>query len=327
MKAFVVEKDYSGKIVSGIKDVPRPKCEDNEILIKVEYSSLNYKDALSSIGHSGVTRNFPHITGVDVAGIVEESKSSIFKIGQRVIVTGYDLGMNTDGGHAEFVKVPASWAIRTPDSISNRDIMAYGTAGLTAALSVEELRKNGLNPENSKILVSGSTGGAGSICVAILNKLGFEVTALTTKNDKEEYLKSIGAKDVMLIDDFLQNSSKPLLSTKFDGFIDTVGGDILAQGLKQLKYDGVATCCGLTASSDLNINVFPFILRGVRLIGIDSVECSLEKKQQAWNNLSGIFAVTCMNKIIHQVKLDEIKEIYTKMLEAKIFGRYIVNIA
>lgn len=327
MKAFVVEKDENEKIISGIKEFAKPVCEDNEILIKVNYSSLNYKDALSSIGHPGVTRVLPHITGVDVAGVVEESKSTIFEVGQRVVVTGYDLGMNTNGGHAEFVKVPSSWAIRTPDSISDKEIMAYGTAGLTAALSIQELLKNGINPEESKVLVTGSTGGVGSVSIAILNKLGFSVTAITTKINKKEYLISIGAKDIITIEDFMQNSNKPLLGTNYDAVIDTVGGDILAQALKQLKYDGVATCCGLTASYELNTNVYPFILRGVRLIGIDSVECKLEKKQSAWEKLAGYWAISCIENIIKEISLDEIKEAYTELLEGKASGRYVVKIA
>lgn len=327
MKAFVVEKDENEKIISGVKEFAKPVCEDNEILIKVNYSSLNYKDALSSIGHPGVTRVLPHITGVDVAGVVEESKSTIFEVGQRVVVTGYDLGMNTNGGHAEFVKVPSSWAIRTPDSISDKEIMAYGTAGLTAALSIQELLKNGINPEESKVLVTGSTGGVGSISIAILSKLGFNVTAITTKINKKEYLISIGAKDIITIENFMQNSNKPLLGTNYDAVIDTVGGDILAQALKQLKYDGVATCCGLTASYELNTNVYPFILRGVRLIGIDSVECKLEKKQSAWEKLAGYWAISCIENIIKEISLDEIKEAYTELLEGKASGRYVVKIA
>ena len=327
MKAFVVEKDENEKIISGVKEFAKPVCEDNEILIKVNYSSLNYKDALSSIGHPGVTRVLPHITGVDVAGVVEESKSTIFEVGQRVVVTGYDLGMNTNGGHAEFVKVPSSWAIRTPDSISDKEIMAYGTAGLTAALSIQELLKNGINPEESKVLVTGSTGGVGSVSIAILKKLGFSVTAITTKINKKEYLISIGAKDIITIEDFMQNSNKPLLGTNYDAVIDTVGGDILAQALKQLKYDGVATCCGLTASYELNTNVYPFILRGVRLIGIDSVECKLEKKQSAWEKLAGYWAISCIENIIKEISLDEIKEAYTELLEGKASGRYVVKIA
>ncbi len=327
MKAFVVEKDNNNEIISNVKEFPKPICGDNEVLIKVTYSSLNYKDALSSIGHVGVTGVFPHITGVDVVGVIEESKSTIFKVGQRVIVTGYDLGMNTNGGHAQFVKVPTSWVIKTPDSISDKEIMAYGTAGLTAALSIQELLKNGINPEDSSVLVTGSTGGVGSISIAILSKLGFNVVAITTKSDKSTYLKSLGANEIILLEDFMQNSSKPLLATKYDAIIDTVGGDILAQALKTLKYDGVATCCGLTASAILNTNVYPFILRGARLIGIDSVECKLEKKEAAWEKLAGYWSVDCLENIIKEISLDEIKDVYSKLLDGKASGRYVVKIA
>lgn len=327
MRAFVVEKNENGEISSSVKEFPKPLCGENEVLIKVTYSSLNYKDALSSIGHSGVTRVFPHITGVDVAGVVAESKSPIFKIGQRVVVTGYDLGMNTNGGHCEFVKVPASWVISTPQSISDKEIMSYGTAGLTTALSVQELLNNGLNPEDSSVLVSGSSGGVGSISIAILNKLGFNVVAITTKSNKKEYLKSIGASEVILLDEFMKDSHKPLLGTNYDAIIDSVGGDVLAQALKQLKYDGVATCCGLTSSYLLNTNVYPFILRGVRLIGIDSVECKLEKKQEAWYKLAGSMKINCLNDIVNEISLDEVKDIYSKLLNGESSGRYIVKIS
>jgi len=325
VKAFVIEKDENGQIISSVKDVEKPICGENEILIQAQYSSLNYKDALSFVGHSGVTRNFPHITGVDVAGVVANSKSPMFKVGQRVVVTGYDLGMNTNGGHAQFVKVPSSWAIKTPEAITNKDIMVYGTAGLTAAFSIDELLNNGLKKQAS-VLVTGSTGGVGSIAVAILSKLGFKVIALTTKKDKESFLKDIGANEVIFIEDFMQNSNKSMLKENFDAVIDTVGGDSLAQAIKQVKYDGIVTCCGLTASYELNTNVFPFILRGIRLIGIDSVECKIEKKQKAWEKLAKEWKISCLDYITKEISLNEIKETYEKLLSAKATGRYLVKI-
>ena len=188
MKAFVVEKIADREFLAGIKDFPMPKCEDNEIVIKVTYSSLNYKDALSSIGNPGVTRNFPHITGIDVSGTVYESTSPIFKIGEKVLVTGYDLGMNTNGGHAEFVKVPAAWVARIPDAITDKEIMTFGTAGLTAALSINELISNGIKTESGDILVTGATGGVGSIAISILSKLGYNIIAISGKKEKSEYL-------------------------------------------------------------------------------------------------------------------------------------------
>lgn len=326
MKAFVVEKN-DNEFISDVKEVNKPECqEENEIVIKVTYSSLNYKDALSSVGNPGVTKNFPHITGIDVAGTVAQSTSNIFKVGERVLVTGYDLGMNTDGGHAQYVKVPASWVARIPDAISDKDIMTLGTAGLTAALSVNELRENGIKAESGEILVTGATGGVGSIAVSILRKIGYTVTAITGKKDRADYLKRIGANNVIGREEFDLETNRPLLSEKYAGVIDTVGGTILATALKQVKYDGVVTCCGLTSSHDLNTNVFPFILRGVRLIGIDSVECKLEKKQAAWEKLASKWRIDALNNLTTEISLDEIKNAYDKLLAGNAVGRYLVKI-
>ncbi len=326
MKAFVVEKVGDDEFKSSIQNVETPKCEKNEVVIKVTYSSLNYKDALSSVGNPGVSKHFPHITGIDVAGTVFESTSPIFKVGERVLVTGYDMGMNSNGGHAQFVKIPASWVARIPDAISDREIMTFGTAGLTAALSVNELIENGIKPESGDILVTGATGGVGSIAIAILSKLGYNITAISGKKDRIDFLKNIGANEVILREEFEEESKKPLLSEKYSGVVDTVGGKILANALKQIKYDGVATCCGLTSSHELNTNVFPFILRGVRLIGIDSVECKLEKKQAAWEKLASRWKINSLNSIINEISLDEIKVAYEHLLSGKAVGRYVVKI-
>jgi acrylyl-CoA reductase (NADPH) len=326
MKAFVVEKVGDKEFASEIKELPTPKCADNEVVIKVTYSSLNYKDALSSVGNPGVTRKFPHVTGIDVAGTVYESTSPIFKVGERVLVTGYDMGMNTDGGHAQFVKVPASWIARIPDSISDKEIMTFGTAGLTAALSINELISNHIKPESGDILVTGATGGVGSIAVSILSKLGYNITAISGKKEKVEYLKRIGANEVISREEFEEASNKPLLSEKYAGVVDTVGGNILAQALKQVKYDGVVTCCGLTSSHELNTNVFPFILRGVRLIGIDSVECKLEKKQAAWEKLASRWKINNLASLTNEITLNEIKDAYELLLSGKAVGRYLVKI-
>ncbi|MBP7225799.1 MAG: YhdH/YhfP family quinone oxidoreductase [Aliarcobacter sp.] len=326
MKAFLVEKTNDKEFISDIKQVSIPKCAENEIVIKVTYSSLNYKDALSSIGNPGVTRNFPHITGIDVAGTVYESTSNIFKMGERVLVTGYDMGMNTHGGHAQFVKVPASWVARIPDSISDKEIMTFGTAGLTAALSINELIANGVKPENGPVLVTGATGGVGSIAVSILSKIGFNVVAISGKKEKIDYLKRIGASEVILRDTFNEESKKPIMNEKYIAVVDTVGGEILANALKYIKYDGVATCCGLTSSHELNTNVFPFILRGIRLIGIDSVECKLEKKQAAWEKLASKWKINTLDSITNEITLYEIKDAYKLLLSGKAVGRYVVKI-
>ena len=326
MKAFVVEKIEDKKFSCGVQDIPNPIIEDNEVLIKATYSSLNFKDALSSVGNPGVTRVFPHTTGIDVAGIVQESNSSEFNAGDKVLVTGYDFGMNANGGHSEFVKVPASWVVKMPENITDKEIMTYGTAGLTAALSVNELVNNGVTPKDGAILVTGATGGVGSITISILAKLGFDVVAISGKAEKIDYLKSLGATDVILRKDFDVENKRPMGKELYAGVVDTVGGTILAEALKVIKYDGVATCCGLTASMDLPTNVFPFILRGVRLIGIDSVECKKEKKTAAWKKIAGDFKIDTLESLTTEISLDEVKEAYTKLLEGKAVGRYLVKI-
>lgn len=324
MKAYVVNKIEDKKFESGVQDIDKPSIEENEVLIKVSYSSLNFKDALSSIGNPGVTRVFPHVTGIDVAGTIEESNSTDFEVGESVLVTGYDMGMNTNGGHAEFVKVPASWVVKMPENISDKEIMTYGTAGLTAALSVNELINNGV--ESGKVLVTGATGGVGSIAVSILNKLGFEVTAISGKEEKIPFLKEIGAKEVILRNDFDVENKRPMGSEKYDGVIDTVGGNILAEALKVIRYDGVATCCGLTSSHELSTNVFPFILRGVRLIGIDSVECTRDKKKAAWEKIASDFKIDTLDDLTNEISLEEVKEAYAALLDGKAVGRYLVKL-
>ena len=324
MKAFVVEKIEEKKFTASIKEIEVPVLAEHEVLIKTSYSSLNYKDALSSTGNPGVTRVFPHVTGIDVSGVVSESKSDLFNIGDEVLITGYDLGMNTNGGHSEYVKAPDSWLIKKPDNISLRELMIYGTAGLTAALSVNELLNNGIT--SGEILVTGSTGGVGSISVAILSKLGFDVIALSGKEDQIDYLKSIGAKEIILRKDFDIENKRPMGRERFSGVIDTVGGNIMAEALKQIKYDGVATCCGLTASPVFNTNVFPFILRGVRLIGIESVAASLAKKTQAWEKIASDFKINALEKLVNEISLNEIQHAYKEILAAKAVGRYLVKL-
>lgn len=326
MKAYVVQKVEDKKFTSGVEDIDIPEISEGEVLIKASYSSLNFKDALSSIGNPGVTKVFPHVTGIDVAGEIEKSNSSEFSVGDSVLVTGYDMGMNTNGGHSEYVKVPASWVVKIPDGITPKEIMTYGTAGLTAALSVNELLSNGINPKGGSVLVTGATGGVGSIAVSILGKLGFDIVVISGKEEKVPFLKSLGAKEVLLRKDFDIENKRPLGSEKYAAVVDTVGGNILAEALKVLKYDGVATCCGLTSSHNLNTNVFPFILRGVRLIGIDSVECKREKKIAAWEKIASDFKIDTLNELTNEIGLEEIKSSYEKILAGKSVGRYLVKI-
>ena len=271
----ITENDgnYERKIIDKeIDDLP-----EGDLLIKVKYSSLNYKDALSAIGTRGVTNEFPHTPGIDAAGTVVEDKSNTFKDGDKVIVTGYDLGMDTDGGFEEYIRIPADWAVKLPDTLSLKESMIYGTAGFTAALSVYKLLESEIPGKN--VLVTGASGGVGSFACSILAERGYNVTAVTGKTDEKEYFEKIGVKEIIDRHQFSDESGKMMLKAKWDGVIDIVGGNLLATAIKSTKYDGSITCCGNVASGDLPINVYPFILRGVSLFGIDSVQCKRELRR------------------------------------------------
>ncbi len=326
MKAFVVRQTDKKLFTTAVEYMDIPTIADDEVLIKTTYSSLNYKDALSSIGNPGVSRNFPHITGIDVVGTIAKSTSEKFSIGDKVIVTGYDMGMNVKGGHSQYVKVPSSWVVALPHKLSPKDSMIYGTAGVTASLCVDELLKNGI--KTGKVLVSGATGGVGTISIAILHKLGFEVVAMTSKKEKVGFLKSLGASEVLLTADMDMQNKKPLLAEQYDGAIDTVGGDILAHSLKTIRYDGVVSCCGIASSFELSTTMFAFILRGVRLIGIDSVQCAIDKKEKIWQKIAQQFRIEdkILAKLTTDIELEDIKAIYDKILKGQISGRYVVKI-
>jgi len=276
------DKTFSQAIVDrDISDLPA-----GEVLIRVKYSSLNYKDALSANGNRGITRSYPHTPGIDAAGIVVESVSPDFLKGDKVLVTGFDLGMNTAGGFGQYISVPASWVIKLPRGLQLKESMFFGTAGLTVALCIDKLLQSGLTPEKGKVIVTGATGGVGSISVMILAKLGFYVVGVTGKTEGKEFLFKIGAKEVISREEVDDKSERALLKGIYAACIDTVGGNLLATILKSLKYNGVAAICGMVNSSDLSTTVFPFILRGISLLGIDSSECDIEWRKRMWRNLA-----------------------------------------
>lgn len=287
-KAWRVQEqdgDYVGAEQSlTVADLPQ-----HEVLIKVSHSSLNYKDALSAAGNKGVTREYPHTPGIDAAGEVVESTSGGPARGTKVIVTGYDLGMNTDGGFGEYIRVPADWCVPMPKGWDAKTAMIYGTAGLTAGLCVQKLIRMGAKPEQGKVAVSGASGAVGSVAVELLAKLGFEVVAISGKADHAEALKALGASEI-LGRDALAVEKKPLLKPVFGNAVDTVGGDPLAELLKQIRPGGSVSCCGLVAGPQLQTTVLPFILRGVNLLGVDSVEIPLADKQAAWSKFAGDWA-------------------------------------
>tara|TARA_B100001146_G_C16153721_1_gene422411 strand:+ start:142 stop:1134 length:993 start_codon:yes stop_codon:yes gene_type:complete len=281
-------------VEKNIEDLPK-----GDLLIKVQYSSLNYKDAMSAKGIPGVTRNYPHTPGIDAAGIVELSKDENFKEGDEVIVTGYDLGMNTPGGFGEYVSVPSNWAIALPEGLTSREAMALGTAGLTAGLSVHALEsyRNYVGLSGTKSIVTGATGGVGSVAVMLLSKLGSEVTAVTGKKGQLDFLSSIGATHVMSREELAETARKPIGKSIWDIGIDVASGDILSLLLTSLNPGGAVACSGLVGGPSFESSIFPFILRGNALLGIDSVEIALEEKNHIWEHFASDWKINLDNSI------------------------------
>jgi putative YhdH/YhfP family quinone oxidoreductase len=323
-KAFRIEEE-NGNFKSSIKQMEFTPLEKEEILVEVHYSSLNFKDALSAIGNKGVTKNYPHTPGIDAVGIIKESTSAALNIGENVIVTSYDLGMNTDGGFAEYIKVPARWAVKLPKTMTMKEAMIYGTAGLTAGISILRLSEL-IRPKDGKIVVSGATGGVGALSISILSKLGYSVVALSGKESAREYLFNLGAKEIISRSEFETIDKKPLLKPLFSGAIDTVGGIILENIIKSTNSMGVVTCCGNVASPNLNLTVFPFILRGVNLIGIDSQNYPMKYRAEIWKLLSKEWKPKHLSETCIEISLEELQNKIELMLQGKLKGRTILRI-
>ncbi|EAZ81057.1 YhdH/YhfP family quinone oxidoreductase [Algoriphagus machipongonensis] len=324
-KAFRVEEN-DGKYSGSIKEIEFRKLNEHEILVKVSYSSLNYKDVLSATGNKGVTRNYPHTPGIDAVGIIEKSNSENFNPGDKVIVTSYDLGMNTDGGFAEYIQVPADWAVKLPEKLTMKEAMIFGTAGLTAGMSVLRLSEL-IKPEDGKVAVSGATGGVGALSVAILSKLGYSVVAISGKETEQEYLLSLGAKEVISRNEIENLDKKPLLKPLFVGAIDTVGGVILENIIKSTAAMGIVTCCGNVASPKLDLTVFPFILRGVSLIGIDSQNYPMKYRKNVWNKLAQEWKPQQLDATGNIIKLEDVTQKIDLMLKGKLKGRTVLSLA
>ena len=282
--AYYVEEN-DGVFSASISRLELEKPADGLVQIKVSHSSLNYKDALSASGNKGVTRNYPFVPGIDAAGTITDANSSQFSEGDEVIVTGYDMGMNTPGGFGEFINVPATWVVKKPNNLTHLESMSIGTAGLTAAASVFKIHESAMESD-LPVLVSGATGGVGSIGVMLMSKLGKEVSALTGKSSSVDFLKSIGATNIILRDEYLEAPAKAMERPLFSSAIDTVGGKILSKMLAQISPHGVVACCGNVAGIEVNTTVFPFILRGISLCGIDSAESPLDFKTSIWEKFA-----------------------------------------
>lgn len=324
-KALVVEKTDDGQFVRQISERYLDDLPPGDIVVQVDYSSLNYKDALSATGNPGVTRQFPHTPGIDAAGVVISCENDAFAVGDKVIVTGYDLGMECDGGWGEYIRIPSEWAVPLPAGLTLRDAMTLGTAGFTAALSVLKLVRAGVKPSDGDILVTGATGGVGAIAVSILAKAGYRVVAATGKSSDELFLRNLGAAEIIARDQVTVGSERPMMKERWAGCVDVVGGDTLAAAVKATRYGGAVTCCGLVGSIELPMNVFPFILRGVSLIGIDSVKCPSDIRLQVWEKLAEDWKPEQLQDMVTEVSLEGLEEKIQAILLGGVRGRVLVK--
>ena len=326
-KALQVIENESGEfnrrvIQRDISDLP-----DNDVLIRVKYSGLNYKDALSASGHKGVTRNYPHTPGIDAAGIIESSTDSRFQKGDQVLVSSYDLGMNTDGGFGTYISVPGDWVIPLPDKMTLRESMIFGTAGLTAAQGLHSMIHNGQKPDMGKLLVTGARGAVGGFAIMIAAKLGFDVVAgVSQMHDDTEKLLNLGACEV--VDSSLTNdkSSRPLLRPAWAGAFDVIGGNTLATILKSVSYGGNVVTVGNIESHELKTTVFPFILNGINLLGVGTQDTPMSLRTQLWNLLADDWKPDNMNDILTEIGFDELDQYLSIMITKKSGGRILLNL-
>jgi alcohol dehydrogenase len=323
---MLVEKTADGKFVRRIVERNEADLPAGELLIDVHYSSVNYKDGLSATGNPGVTRKFPHTPGIDVAGRVIESASPAFRKGDDVIAIGFDLGMNTPGGFGQRVRIPAGWAVPLPKGLSLEESMILGTAGFTAALSVHKLEAHGMRPEGGPVLVTGATGGVGSVAVMLLAKLGYHVTAGTGKAEQRAFLERLGAKDILSRDALNEGADRPLLKEQWGGVVDTVGGQILWNGVKGLKYGASLAACGLVASANVPATVLPFILRHVNLLGIDSVQLPLAQKAEIWNKLAAAWKLDDLASLEEKLTFSTLSDAIDRILAGRMVGRGVLDL-
>ena len=325
-KALVVEETSDGTFDKSIQTRNVRDLPENDLLIEVHYSSLKFKDAMSASGNKRITKNYPHTPGIDAAGVVVSDKSGTFSEGQEVVVFGYDLGMDTDGGLSQMISIPADWAVECPSSLTLKEAMIYGTGGLTAALSVQKLEKMGARPEDGPVAVTGATGGVGSISIAILSQLGYEVIAFSGKPEQSDYLKELGASEVRDRDTINEIGDKPVGRELWANAIDTIGGDYLANLLKQTKAGGAVTSCGLAGGAEFSMTVLPFITRAVSLLGIDSVYIPLDDKKAIWQRVATDMKLPNLENYCEEITLEQTPEYLDRFMASQTVGRYVVNV-
>ncbi len=325
-KALWVTEKEDGTFHREIKQIDTDRLPLNECLIEVKYSALNYKDALSSSGHKGITRNFPHIPGIDAVGTVVESKGIQFSAGDEVIVTSYDLGMNTFGAFSQYIRVPEAWIVPKPKNFDMKYSMVLGTAAFTAGLALYKMEQNGQDPDMGPVLVTGATGGVGSMAVALLNHAGYEVIASTGNQAAHDDLRKLGATSIIDRSDVYDPSDKPFRKTAWAGAIDTVGGVTLATILKACGHNGNVATCGLVESAELATTVYPFIIKGNNLLGVESAECRMGIRKEIWNKLANEWCFSFPEEFIEEISLEELNATYIdKILAGNTKGRVVVN--
>jgi len=324
--AFLIE-EVDGKVVSGFKQMNLTDLDAGEVVIKTAYSSVNFKDALAATGAGKIIRRFPCIGGIDLSGTVVESSSSEFSVGDEVIATSYDIGVAHHGGYAEYARIPAEWVVPMPKGLDLFSSMALGTAGFTAGLAVERMEHDGLAPSAGPVVVNGATGGVGGIAVDILSGLGYSVTAMTGKSDQEGYLKNLGASEILLRDSIDLEKIKPLARETWAGAVDNLGGDILSWIASGMKVGGAIASIGLASSFKFNTTVMPFILRGVSLLGIDSVNAKSPVRRKVWERLGSDMKPAHLSDIVQTVEFDELPSVFPKLMQSAMRGRVVVKVA
>jgi NADPH2:quinone reductase len=324
-KAFrIFEAD--GKSAGRFAEISLDDLAPGEVVIQTHYSSVNFKDALAATGTGKVIRRFPCVGGIDVSGIVSSSTDTRFKAGDKVLVTGYDMGVAHDGGYAEFVRVPADWVVPLPIGLSLFEAMALGTAGFTAALAIHRLEQNELSPDKGKVIVTGATGGVGSLAINMLSQLGYHVVATTGKDSEHEFLKSIGANEILSRTSIDLTSKRPLEKAMWAGALDSVGGETLAWLARTMQNEGGIASFGNAAGVELHTTVFPFILRGVKLLGVDSAATTMPLRKELWQRMATELRPQAFDRIAHSISFAQLPEVFPKMLRGETRGRTVVEI-
>ncbi|MBF2598816.1 acryloyl-CoA reductase [Listeria seeligeri] len=324
-QALFIEKEEQDTSLH-FRDTTIDELPENDVTIEVHYSGINYKDGLAVLPDGKIVSEYPFIPGIDASGVVVETKSDRFQVGDEVIVTSYDFGVSYFGGYSEFIRVPAEWVVPLPAGLSLKEAMILGTAGFTAALSVDALEFSGVTPTDGKIAVSGATGGVGSLSSAILSKRNYQVVASSNKADAAEFLQKFGVSEVVTREAFQPEKIRALDKQLFAGAIDCVGGKPLAYLLTAVQYSGAVTTCGMSAGGKLDTTVFPFILRGIQLFGIDSVLCPMPKRERIWNRLATDYKLANLDELATEIPFSELPTALHQVMNGGVTGRYLVKI-